>query len=76
MSPKMISVQRVLSDPCYSWPPSREVFSVELDKAEINEAAEWCSVNVYAFIESAIADRLAEVQAAMEEERVGSEQPN
>lgn len=37
----------------------------------IQEAAAWCGMRLDGFLQIAVRDHLAEVQAAMEEERIG-----
>ena len=41
------------------------------DGDAFSRAARWCEMPLHTFLYSALLDRLSEVQAAMEEERIG-----
>jgi len=52
------------------WPPTKGQFELD-DGLALQRAAAWCNVSLGKFILTAIRDHLLEVQAAMEEERIG-----
>lgn len=76
MSRLLIDVKLFPTGYWQGWPPSKSLEVnqyISLDGDTVKLAAEWCQKDIAHFILKAIEDRLSEVQAAMEEERAGTD---
>ena len=70
----LVRVMLFQGDHFSKWPPDSPLDTdsvISLNADEALKAAEWCQEDITDFVRVAIRDRLNEVQAAMEEERIG-----